>query len=372
MNGHARVLSSTAANAAVTLLTLLACSTSGLADQPTTYSQRMEFDPTTGQWVQLAPPVPGTEAGDLALARSYLAMGEYRDARRAFEDWFERYPTSELYPEALFYAAETEILAEDADPKSGDIIKAYEWLEQLLEDWPTSPLADRAIRKEMNIAEMLLFKDRKRKIWRGMFWVSGEEEALQMLDRIIDQWAPDTPAAELALRRKADYHFISGEFEESELAYKRLMREFPRGRYHRIAMLRSGQSALARFPGVEFDEADLLEAEVYFRDFLNAYPRDAEEHSIPQQLSGINERLAEKEFTIAQFYERTRSLDAAVFYYRYLVASFPGTVWAAQAQDRLFALGADAGETEQRPIDDVIETDVPPTPAPEFTPPPRE
>jgi len=60
--------------------------------------------------------------------------------------------------------------------------------------------ADRAIRKEMIIAEMLLFKGRKQKIWKGMLWLSGKEEALQMLDRIIDEWARDTPVAEQAHR----------------------------------------------------------------------------------------------------------------------------------------------------------------------------
>lgn len=342
------------------------------ADEPTTYSQRMEFDTATGQWVQLPPPVPGTGAGDLAIARAHLAQGEFKKARKVFKDWFEQYPLSDLQPEALFYAAETEILSEDGEPRSGDLIRAYEWLEKLLEDWPTSPLADRAIRKEMNIAEMLLFKDRKRRIWKGLFWVSGEEEALQMLDRIIDQWAPDTPTAELALRRKADYHYMNGEFEESESAYKRLMREFPRGRYHKIAMLRSGQSALARFPGVEFDEADLLEAEVYFRDFMNAYPRDAEEHRIPQQLSGINERLAEKEYTIARFYERTRALDAAVFYYRYVVDAYPATVWASQAQGRLAALGADERDVNEQAVDEALDRDDRAPPARDFSPPPQE
>ena len=353
------------------IVVALAANTAIALQDQSAYSQRMEYDPATGQWVDLPSPVPGTEAGDLAIARAHLARGEYKESRRAFETWFETYPVSDLYPEALFYAAETEILAEDAEPRNGDLFRAYDWLERLLTDWPASPLADRAIRKELNIAEMLLFKDRERRIWGGMLWVSGEEEALQMLDKIVDQWAPDTPVAELALRRKADYHFLNGEFEESETAYKRLMREFSRGRYHRVAMLRSGQSALARFPGVEFDEADLLEAEVYFRDFLNAYPRDAEEHNIPQQLSGIHERLAQKEYTIAQYYERTRALDSAVYYYRYVVDAYPGTVWATQAEGRLVALGAEERDLDEHAIDAALERDEP-APVENLSPPPQE
>lgn len=304
------------------------------------YYERLEFDPETGEWRELAPPIPGTDGGDLALARSLLARGEFKEARKAFEKWFKTWPDSDLRAEALFYAAETEVSYEDADRKSGDLIKAYEWLEELLEAWPGTELADRAMRKELIIAEMLLFKDRKVRKLKGMLWLSGEDEAIDMLNRLTDYWAPNTPLAEQALRVKADYHFINGEYEEAELAYARLMREYERGKHRKVAMLRAGQSALARFPGVEFDDADLLEAEVYFNDFRRNYPQEAAEYQVPQTLDRITESLAQKEYTVGRFYERIRKVDAAAFYYRYVVATFPGTTWAGQAEGRLVALGA--------------------------------
>lgn len=305
-----------------------------------TYYERLEYDPGTGEWKEIAPPIPGTEAGDLAIARSLLARGEFEGARKAFAAWFKAYPASELRHEALFYAAETEVSSEDAKRKTGDLIQAYKWLEELLEAWPGTELADRSMRKELIIAEMLLFKDRKVRKLKGILWLSGEDEAHDIINRLTDYWAPNTPLAEQALRVKADYHFINAEFEEAELAYSRLMREYPRGKYHKVSMLRSGQSALARFPGVEFDDADLLEAESYFQEFQRTYPQSAGEYQIPQTLDRIQESLAQKEFTIAQFYERLRKIDAAAFYYRFVVRTYPDTTWAAQAEGRLVALGA--------------------------------
>ncbi len=323
------------------LLLALFLAAPGLSQEvDSTYQERLEYDPATGHWNEVAPPIPGTEEGDLALARSLLAQGEYKMAREAFATWFKVYPESPHWPEALFYAAETEVSAEDQKPKHGHLIKAYDWLEELLNGWPGTDLADRAVRKELIIAEMLLFKERKQKVWGGLFWLSGEEEALTMLDRVIDERAPGSPIAEQALRLKADYHYLSGDFEESETAYARLMREFPRGRYAKFSLLRAGESALARFPGVEFDEADLLEAEVYFQDFQQKYPTEAEEHGIPQQLSGINDRRAEKDFKVGQYYERVREIDAAAFYYRLVMNNWAATTWAAQARSRLEALGA--------------------------------
>lgn len=310
------------------------------------YGERLEYNPATSEWVATAPPIPDTEEGDLALARRHLARGEYKRARKAFKKWLKAYPESPHRPEALFYAAETEISAEDAKPKRGHLMRAYNRLEELLEGWPGTDLADRAIRKEMIVAEMLLFKDRKQRLWGGMLWLSGEEEALEMLDRIIDVWARDTPLAEQALWLKGKHHYQEGNFDEAEMTYARLVRDFPRGQYHKLALLRSGESAFARFPGVAFDDADLLEAEVYLGDFQDRYPREAAQQGVPEKLSRIRGSRAHKEYTIGRYYERTRAIDAAAYYYRLVVENWPETTWAAEAQNRLIAMGAVAPDAE--------------------------
>ncbi|MCA9255852.1 MAG: outer membrane protein assembly factor BamD [Phycisphaerales bacterium] len=320
--------------------TVLAISGSALGQVNDTYRARLEYDARTGEWVEIPAPVPGTACGDLAIARGLLAKGEFKDARDAFKDWFKTYPDSEYRKEALFYSAETEIMAEDAEPKHGDVMQAYEWLEEILEAWPGSDLADRAVRREIIIAEMLLFKERKQKIWKGTFWLGAEDEALAMLSKVADTWAINTPIAEQALRLKADYHYQNGQFDEAEITYARLMRDYPRGRYRKISLLRSGQSALARFPGVDFDDADLLEAEVYLKDFETQYPQESDAYRVPETLTRIQDSLAEKDFRVGQFYEKTSKLDAAAYYYRHIMESWPDTTWASQSKERLFAIGA--------------------------------
>lgn len=308
-------------------------------------AERLYFDPARDSWVVLAAPIPGTEDGDLELARAALARGEYKKARKAFAGWFKQYPESLRYPEALFYAADTELAAEEARANDGDLMQAYRWYQELLEGWPGTELADRAVRREMLIAEMFLFKGKKQKVWKGMLRLSATDEALTMLDRVIDEWAPNTAIAEQALRLKGDYHFSRGEFEESEVAYARIVREHPRGRYQRFALLRCGESALARFPGVEFDEADLLEAEVYFTDFQQRYPDYAGERQVPSILERIQDSRAHKDYLVGQYYERTGKTGAAIYYYRWVQRAWANTQWASLARGRLERLGAVDAET---------------------------
>ena len=303
------------------------------------YAERQVFDAKTGQWQTVAPPIAGTEDGDLELARSLLARGDFDGARKGFKAWFKAHADSARRPEALFYAADTEVSSEEAKPDSGDLMQAYRWYEELLEGWAGTELAERAIRRELIVAEMFLFKNKKQRVFQGMFKVSARDEALTMLDRIINEWAPNTPVAEQALRLKGDYHYDNGEFEEAEEAYARLNRDYGRGKYRRFALLRSGESAMARFPGVEFDDADLLEAEVYFKDFQAKYPKYAAEADVAARLERIQDSEAHKDFTIAQYYDRTGKKGAAAYYYRHIEKTWPGTTWAAQASSRLAKIG---------------------------------
>ncbi len=79
------------------------------------HAERLEFDPRSGAWSELAAPVAGTEQGDLQLARALLARNDFRAARKAFKKWRKAYPDSEQWAEGLFYSADTEVAAVQAD-----------------------------------------------------------------------------------------------------------------------------------------------------------------------------------------------------------------------------------------------------------------
>ena len=115
------------------MLLVLAATSLASGQESENYAERLEYDRTSRDWVAVASPVPGTEAGDLELARSLLARGEYKRARKAFKRWFKTYPDSSHWQEALFYSADTEVAAEQAKARSGDMMKAYRWYEELIE-----------------------------------------------------------------------------------------------------------------------------------------------------------------------------------------------------------------------------------------------
>jgi outer membrane protein assembly factor BamD (BamD/ComL family) len=103
-------------------------------------------------------------------------------------------------------------------------------------------------------------------------------------------------------------------------------------------MLRSAQSAMASFAGVKFDAAPLIEAEIRFQEVLRRFPKLAEQERVPQILEQIRDTRAEKEYRIAQWYDRTKRYRAAAFYYQSVAKYWPDTHWAGlaeQAADKL-------------------------------------
>ena len=234
-----------------------------------------------------------------------------------------------VYPEALLAQGEAHIGLKNYD-------KAHKVLQAFLSEFGGMSVTSEALRMEFIIAEAWL-SGVKRTVW-GIFRVSGEDKAYEILDEISGEY-PDQRIAELAIKTKADHLFRIGEHALAELEYGRMLREYPQSRYHQFAMGRTAESALASFEGVDYDEAALVEAEERYHDYRNQYRGAAENEGVGLILDSIREMRAEKDFEIGQYYEKTEHLASAVFYYRSATTSYPDTIGAAKAAARLELVG---------------------------------
>src|SRR5437762_13285289 len=72
--------------------------------------ERLTFDPNTDTWELVQTPVPGTENGDLDIARQYIARQDYRVALPLICAWIAQYgKDAPRYPEALYLQAVCEM-----------------------------------------------------------------------------------------------------------------------------------------------------------------------------------------------------------------------------------------------------------------------
>ncbi len=322
------------------------CESKPPADESQTrFAERLVYDPQTSTWVREEPPEPGTPDGDLSLIRAELARSEYKDAAKHLDDWVKKYgPDSPRLPEAEFLRGQAAFL-------NHRLMRAHQVYQDVLNNWPGSEWAEKSMRGELIIAEAFLSGKKRRVL--GMPLVQAHDEGIEILDEIIIN-QPHHPLAEQAARVKADYYFRTGEFELAEDSYAQLARNYPGGPNAREAMLQSAYAALASFPGVQFDDAALIEAEERFLQFKRAFPLYAQDDEINQLLENIHAKRAEKEFQIGRYYERARKRGAAIFYYELIQSDYPQTNWATLARSRLASLSV-GPEPEQYEQYEVIE-----------------
>ncbi len=312
----------------VTVIALLAPWTAG-ADT-VDRAENLEFDEETGGWIEIAAPQAGTAEGDLQIARALHSTGKHSGAKNATKRWIREYGEfHSLYPQAVLLQCSARI----ADR---DYYKAHVRLQEFLNEFAGTEYEEEALEMEFVVAEVFL-NGTKRK-WLGMRFLTAQDIGLSILDDISANY-PGTRIAELATLTKAEYYYMKADFAFAEQEYEFLVRNFPRSRYVRPAMLQGARSALASFPGIDFDDAPLIEAEELFGRYLSLYPASAEQEGVGLILTDIKETRAAKELTVGKYYLKTGHRGAAEFYFDSTISHWPETIAAIQAAEELELMG---------------------------------
>lgn len=323
---HPRSLRRAVCTGMAALALALTCGVAQAQDQQ--YREREVLDPETDEWQELPPAPPGTPPDELARARALLAEGKARDANRLLEDWVKANPDHERYLEGVFLYGESFFEREL-------YWEAYEQYEIVAENG-SGELYRLVLRREMDVARAFL-AGKKRRVLK-IFRMPAYDDGIKILDRVWER-IPGTRLGEVALKLKADYFYNNGELQSAQDEYVNMTREYPSGRYSRVAALRAADAAAAAFPGIAYDERPLLDAQERYQAVLRVYPEYAEQQNVPQRLEGIRSQRADKDLYIAKWYERTQRRGAAEFYYRQILLDWPDTLAASEARTRLRGLG---------------------------------
>ncbi|MEM8739830.1 MAG: outer membrane protein assembly factor BamD, partial [Planctomycetota bacterium] len=114
---------------------------------------------------------------------------------------------------------------------------------------------------------------------------------------------------------------------------------YPQSTKREWAMLRLIQASLARFRGPRFDTTGLLEAQQRLREYRDAYPAAADRIGAEALEVRINESLALRDLTNADWYlKRGKRVSAAVLYRR-VIQEYPQSVAARRAIEQLETFG---------------------------------
>ncbi|MBN1437715.1 MAG: outer membrane protein assembly factor BamD [Sedimentisphaerales bacterium] len=273
------------------------------------------------QWVA----VDQNEPAEFTQIRADLNNGQTRRALNQIKDWIEDHPDSPYIDQALHIQAQVLIAR-------GKHYDAYEIYEQLLDEHSNSQLFETALREEVDIARLFLAGQKRTVL--GILRVTARAEAIVMLDGVVERW-PGSELACQALMMQADYYFQEGRFVESQEIYQTVVEYYGHSEYYPTAMLRRAESSFGQYYGPEYDSTCLDDAYIRYLEFEAEFPEQALQNNVAERLEEIINEQIRKEFVVADYYERTGRIPAAVSYWQMIVERWPNTTWAQQSQELL-------------------------------------
>ena len=295
----------------LTLLGLIGCrSDGGIAPQP------------NAQLLERA----GVTEPTLVRAAREVDQGDGGDAFGRLVDWFrdDANAASDAREFALYLAANA--LIDD-----GRRLKAFFYLDELLDLYPGSNLYPDAAARQYDIADSYL----DGRSDRFLFLARGHtNDALEMLFR-IQQRASGSALAERALLRTGDYYFDNGDFDFAEDVYTAFLERYGRSPSVARVRLRQAFANLFQYAGPRYSPTPLLDAQQQFANFRQQFPELAREQNLAEIFDYIDEQLAQKQAIKADFYRRTRRPEAAAALRQAIVEQYPDTAAAAESRQLL-------------------------------------
>ena len=211
-----------------------------------------------GRWTAVERPPPTGDAKVMADARSLLADGKARQARRMLDDWIEK---NEL--EDSPYLVEAYLLRADAKTASGREHRALYDYEKVITEYAATPEYVRAVERELEIG--IRYLNGLRRHFLGLRLTKAEDIGEELLVRTAERM-PRSRLGERALLELADYYYRSRELKMAAMCYEIFVQLFPRSEHAPRARQQRIFARIGTFKGPNYDAAGLADARVLIEE----------------------------------------------------------------------------------------------------------
>lgn len=163
--------------------------------------------------------------------------------------------------------------------------------------------------------------------------------ALQAYERRDDQLAqkwlevlrtqhPASQHADDALFLLAELRFRRGEYVMAAFLYQQVRQAYPNSPYARQALYKTGLAYEELSPPYDRDQDYTDKALQALREFRQLYPGDSLMSDVEWRIRRLRNKLAQREYSIAQLYRKLASPESALIYYDALLQQYGDTEMA--------------------------------------------
>ncbi len=260
-------------------------------------------------------------------ARAAEESGRVRHAIKVYEKVGKKYPNSVYAPEAYYRAADLQL-------KRRNYVKSFADFQQIIARYPNTPRFNDVIGQQYRIAAELIDGARNR-VFGIIPSFTNREAAVGEFETIVRN-APYSDYAPLALLNEARGLQYLNEPEEAIDALDRMINNYPQSLLAPDAYLRLAEAHAQLVEGPYYDQEATRNAITYFQDFMILFPNDSGVPAADKGLGNMKSTLADSKLRLGDFYfYRRQNYKAARVFYNEAITSYPDSAVAVKAKLRI-------------------------------------
>ncbi len=267
-----------------------------------------------------------------------LHKEKFADAANEFRLAAARWPDSTLAEEAIFFEGESYFFADR-------YVQSNRAFEKLIGNYAGTKYLDMAEQRRFSIA---LYWLELAEQYKGPHFTDAKRpksnpatEAKRVLHRIrIDdptgKLADDaTLAFGKALLNENNYYEAADAFED-------LRRNYPGSKHQFTAHMLELQAHLQAYQGKSYDDTPLRDADKLLKAIVRQFPEEAKDQLpyLEEQAGRIRHQLAERDYALAQYFEKRGENRAAKIYYEQVAQNYAGTQFTETIDEKIADVAA--------------------------------
>ena len=257
------------------------------------------------------------------FAKSLFDLGEFQKAYPEFRKVIKFFAKS-------FEAAEAQFYIGACYEKLDKPYNAYLAYQKVIDKYPFSNKMDAVLEREFNIAAIL--SETNTKVLGLTF--PQHHLAIEIYQKIIAN-APYNKLAPLSQYRIGLVLKSVGRFSEAKEQFQKVVNEYPESEWAEPAKYEVALSASKASLAPEYDQELTKEAKERFEIFVETHPDVDLTENAQQMMGELEDKEAEKDFGVAQFYEKQKEYQSAVLYYESILSRYQKSKWAQKALERI-------------------------------------
>lgn len=281
----------------------------------------------------------------LAKGTDYKGRDKVGDASKGLAEAVEVFGLLVRYAEDKNIKGDSLLAKADAYFNLSDYEKAYDAYESFINLYRESPRTREVMKKEMDSAVLLAQKGTPKTLI-GISIGSSSSRGLDLLKDALARYPYEEFSAGYYMWL-ADYYRDDKDYEGAMAEYKFIFDNYKDSDAGAEALYKMAICNLKYVYLTDRNDESMIDAKRNLDRLVELYPKSPITPKAQQILDGLNEKLGERDYEIAEFYMKKDKIISAAFYYRLVLQYYKDTSWAMKATERLKSIQDKVAKLEE-------------------------